>query len=59
MANLLAFLEPPFPHASIGGNPTGGQPTVINRRAKGNWDNVEKVREVDFLKLLLSVYLKV
>lgn len=59
MANLPAFPGPPFPHAPIGENPTGGQPTVIHRRAKGNWDNVEKVREVDFLKLFLSVYLKV
>lgn len=48
MANLLAFPGPPFPHAPIGENPKGGQPTVINRRAKGNWDNVEKVRRLAF-----------
>lgn len=59
MANLSAFPWPLFPHLPTGENPIGGQPTVLNKRVKGNWENAGKVREVDFLKLFLSVYLKV
>ena len=48
-----------FPNPPIGENPTDGRPTVVNKRAKGSGDSADKVREVNFLKLLLSVYLKV
>lgn len=59
MANLLAFPWPPFPHPLIGENPIGEPPVVVYKKAKGNWENVEKVREIDFLKLLLLLYHKV
>lgn len=59
MANLLAFSWPPFPHPSIAENPIVESPIAVYKKVKGNWENVEKVRETDFLKLLLLLYLKV
>lgn len=58
MANLVAFFHDLLsPHPSISEDPTGGQPTLVNKKAEGNGGNVEKGRESDFLNL--SVYLKV
>lgn len=48
MASLAAFSWPLFPQTPIGKNPTGGQTTVVNKRAEDNEDNIEKCRELTF-----------
>lgn len=44
----ICFPTAPFPYLSTGGTPIGGQLTVVNKKAKSSWDNVEKVRGLAF-----------